>query len=68
MTNMSVNFEGYVEEVMGRAIKRGIVKTKIEALRLGLILLDEKFKLHEKEEDGDDGDYFGKKEMQKMKK
>ncbi len=51
MTKMTVSFEKYAEEIMERAIKKGIVKTKIEALRLGLLGLDDRYDLHEEEED-----------------
>jgi|GEM_PF-611709 len=46
--NVNVNIEGYVENVVNNAIARGIVKTKAEAIRLGLLHLDKEYSLCEK--------------------
>jgi Arc/MetJ-type ribon-helix-helix transcriptional regulator len=42
---ITMNFEGYVGEIIDRAVKKGIVKTKAEALRLGLLELNNKYQL-----------------------
>jgi len=43
--NISMRFEGYVEKIVDRAVAKGIVKTKAEALRLGLLELNDKYGL-----------------------
>jgi len=43
--NLSMHFEGYVEKIIDQALARGIVKTKAEALRLGLLELNQKYGL-----------------------
>ena len=45
--NISMHFEGYIERIIGEALKQGIVKTKAEALRLGLLELNQKYGLVE---------------------
>lgn len=42
---ITMNFEGYVGQIVERAVKTGIVKTKAEALRLGLLELNDKYHL-----------------------
>ncbi len=44
---MNVRFTGIMEKIIDEAIKQGLVKTKTEALRLGLLTLNEKYKLME---------------------
>ncbi len=43
--NISMNFEGYVARIIDEALRQGIAKTKAEALRLGLLELNEKYAL-----------------------
>lgn len=43
--NISMHFGGYVEKIIGEALRQGIVKTKAEALRLGLLELNQKYGL-----------------------
>lgn len=43
--NISMNFEGYSEKIIGEALRQGLVKTKAEALRLGLLELNDKYGL-----------------------
>ena len=43
--NISMHFEGYVEKIINEALAKGIAKTKAEALRLGLLELNEKYAL-----------------------
>jgi hypothetical protein len=43
--NISMHFEGYVEKIIDEALKQGVVKTKAEALRLGLLELNQKYGL-----------------------
>ncbi|MBI5159590.1 hypothetical protein HY992_05720 [Candidatus Micrarchaeota archaeon] len=45
--NMNVKFTGVMEKIIAEAIKQGLVKTKTEALRLGLLTLNEKYTLME---------------------
>jgi len=41
--NISMHFEGYVENIINEAVRKGIVKTKAEALRAGLLELNDKY-------------------------
>ena len=43
--NISMHFEGYSEKIIAEALRQGIVKTKAEALRLGLLELNDKYGL-----------------------
>jgi len=43
--NISMHFEGYVEKIIEEAVRLGIVKTKAEALRAGLLELNDKYVL-----------------------
>ncbi len=43
--NISMHFEGYIEKIIDEALKQGIAKTKAEALRLGLLELNQKYGL-----------------------
>ena len=43
--HMTVNFEGYLSDIVDEAIRQGIVKTKTEALRAGLLELADKYNL-----------------------
>jgi hypothetical protein len=43
--NISMRFEGYTEQIIDEALRQGIVKTKAEALRLGLLELNQKYGL-----------------------
>ncbi|NYZ79581.1 hypothetical protein H0N99_05550 [Candidatus Micrarchaeota archaeon] len=43
--NVTMHFDGYVERIIDEAVKRGVVKTKAEALRLGVLQLNEKYHL-----------------------
>ena len=43
--NISMRFEGYSEKIIAEALSKGIAKTKAEALRLGLLELNEKYAL-----------------------
>jgi len=48
--HMTVKFEGYLETIVDRALKRGIVRTRTEALRAGLLELANKYGLGEEDE------------------
>jgi len=41
--NITINIDGHLNTILENLIKRGIVKTKSEALRLGLLNLDDKY-------------------------
>jgi len=43
--NISMHFEGYIARIIEEAQKQGLVKTKAEALRLGLLELNQKYGL-----------------------
>ncbi len=43
--NISMHFEGFMEEIIERLLEQGIAKTKAEALRLGLLELNDKYQL-----------------------
>ena len=51
--NVNVKLTGILDEIMEDAIKKGLAKTKVEVLRLGLIELKYKYKLADKEEEAD---------------
>jgi Arc/MetJ-type ribon-helix-helix transcriptional regulator len=46
--HMTVNFQGYLSDIVDEAIRRGIVQTKTEALRAGLLELADKYDLGQK--------------------
>jgi len=52
--NMNVKFAGLPEQIMAGAIRAGIAKTKTDAIMLGLLELDNKYKLREQMEDEED--------------
>ncbi len=43
--NISMHFEGFMEEIIEGLLEKGIAKTKAEALRLGLLELNDKYQL-----------------------
>jgi len=43
--NICMRFEGFPEKIIDEALKQGLVKTKAEALRLGLLELNQKYGL-----------------------
>lgn len=43
--NISMHFEGYIAKIIEEAQRQGLVKTKAEALRLGLLELNQKYGL-----------------------
>jgi len=47
----TIKFEGYIDEILDHAVKRGLAKTKVEALRLGVLELDHKYRLLEHEDE-----------------
>lgn len=51
--HMTVNFKGYLEQIVDEAIRRGIVQTKTEALRAGLLELATKYDLGSKQSEED---------------
>lgn len=52
--NMHVKLTGYAEEIMQGAIEFGLAKTKTDALLLGLVTLDHKYKILERMEEQED--------------
>ncbi len=43
--NLSLEFKGHLEEIIEKAIDKGLVKTRAEAIRLGLLELDKEYHL-----------------------
>ena len=43
----TVKFEGLIDSILEQAIKQGLVKTKMEGLRLGVLELNNKYRLTE---------------------
>ena len=41
----TVKFEGLIDNILEQAIKQGLVKTKMEGLRLGVLELNNKYRL-----------------------
>ncbi len=52
--NVVVNFEGKLDAILAEAVKQGLAKTKSEALRMGILMLDREYSLLEKLEDEQD--------------
>ena len=44
--NITINIDGHLNLVLENLIKKGVVKTKSEAIRLGLLGLEDKYKLN----------------------
>lgn len=51
----TLKFEGLLDQILAEAVRQGLVKTKVEALRLGVVELDNKYDLiqNRKEEEED---------------
>jgi len=43
--NVNVSLDGHIEKIVNNAINKGIVKTKAEAIRQGILQLGEKYNL-----------------------
>ena len=60
----TVKLEGFVDDILEEAVKKGLAKTKTEALRLGVLELNNKYGLLssvvERLEDQEDVDYIRK--------
>ena len=52
--NMNVKLTGMMEKIMTTAVQEGLAKTKTDAIMLGLLELDHRYKLLEKLEDEED--------------
>lgn len=63
---MTVNFQGYLSDIVDEAISRGIVQTKTEALRAGLLELADKYNLGQKGQSDDEDDKEVIAEMDRM--
>jgi len=48
--NITINIDGYINSVLESLIKKGVVKTKSEALRLGILNLADKYVLEDLED------------------
>lgn len=46
--NVNVQFKGIMEEILEEAKRKGIAKTKTEALRLGVLELNNRYRLLER--------------------
>ncbi|MFA5382535.1 MAG: hypothetical protein WC356_05165 [Candidatus Micrarchaeia archaeon] len=49
--HITVNFEGYIKDIIENAIEKGLAKTKTEALRLGILELNDKYNLLKNDEE-----------------
>ncbi len=49
--NITINIGGHLNNVLEDMITKGIVKTKSEAIRLGLLNLEEKYKINSSKDD-----------------
>ncbi len=54
LMNMQLKLTGFAEQIMQGAVKYGLAKTKTDAILLGLVALDHKYKILEKMEDDED--------------
>ncbi len=52
--NMTIRLSGIPEKIISGAIFAGLAKTKTDAITLGLLELDNKYKLLEQQEDAED--------------
>ena len=48
--NLTVRFEGHVEDIINKLVKKGVVSTKTEALRLGVLRLERDYLAEEEAE------------------
>ncbi len=49
--NVNIRFEGALERILDEAIRKGYASTKTEALRLGVLELNNRYRLLERMED-----------------
>jgi len=56
----TVKFEGVIDAILEHAVKKGLAKTKVEALRMGVLELERRYHLLEQE------DELAVKKMQKI--
>lgn len=52
--NVNVRFTGAVEQILDEAVKQGYAATKTDALRLGVLELNNRYKLLEADENRED--------------
>lgn len=48
--NITINIDGHMNKILEDLIKKGIVRTKSEAIRLGLLNLEDKYACLDKKE------------------
>lgn len=62
--HMTVKLAGMMDDILSQAVKRGLAKTKVEALRLGVIELNNRYGLvrsvREEAEDREDAEFIAK--------
>ncbi len=51
--NTIVKFEGLIDQILDSAVKKGLAKTKVEALRLGALELNDRYNLLGTEDEQD---------------
>lgn len=57
----TMKFEGLIDQILSEAVRQGLAKSKIEALRLGVVELNNKYELIQNRiEEEDDVDYIKK--------
>lgn len=55
----TLKFEGLIDRILSEAVRQGLAKTKAEALRLGVIELNNKYELIQNErEEAEDSEYI----------
>ncbi|MFH0817978.1 MAG: hypothetical protein V1909_05080 [Candidatus Micrarchaeota archaeon] len=54
-----MKFEGLIDQILNEAVRQGLAKTKAEALRLGVVELNNKYELiQSRNEEEEDIDYI----------
>ncbi len=57
----TMKFEGLMDQILSEAVRQGLAKTKAEALRLGVVELNNKYELiQSSREEAEDVDYIRK--------
>ena len=61
----TMKFEGLIDDILAEAVKQGLAKTKAEALRLGVVELNNKYELiQNRREEEEDVEYIRKARME----
>ncbi|MBS3069705.1 hypothetical protein J4441_05050 [Candidatus Micrarchaeota archaeon] len=61
----TMKFEGLIDRILAEAVRQGLAKTKAEAIRLGVVELNNKYELMQnRREDEEDLEYIRKARAQ----